>query len=314
MPASGWVAVAARRRIVRILVTGRDGQVARSLVERAAGASGIELVTAGRPELDLAAARTVGAAIAGGEAGHRGLGRRLYGGRPGRGRTRSAPSRSTQTAPARWRRGRRRSAAPPSSISPPTMSFRATSEGEYAETDATDPHGVYGRTKLDGREGGRSGQSAPRHPAHGLGLQPVRQEFRQDHARRWRAQRDHGQGRRRPVGQPDIGARTSPTAFCASPNVSGDGARPDRYGIFHLAGAGATNWAGLAEACVRRQAARWAGRRQASRRSPRRIIRQEPGGPEFAPVLRKALAVYGWRAPDWRDSCRTTVARLVKEA
>jgi dTDP-4-dehydrorhamnose reductase len=38
---------------VRILVTGREGQVARSLVERASG-RGFEIVTLGRPQLDLA--------------------------------------------------------------------------------------------------------------------------------------------------------------------------------------------------------------------------------------------------------------------
>ena len=38
---------------MKVLVTGRDGQLARSLVERSAGREGIELVAVGRPELDL---------------------------------------------------------------------------------------------------------------------------------------------------------------------------------------------------------------------------------------------------------------------
>jgi dTDP-4-dehydrorhamnose reductase len=38
---------------VRVLVTGRHGQVAQSLLERAAGRPGLELIAAGRPETDL---------------------------------------------------------------------------------------------------------------------------------------------------------------------------------------------------------------------------------------------------------------------
>jgi dTDP-4-dehydrorhamnose reductase len=38
---------------MKVLVTGREGQLARSLVERSQGVPGIELVAVGRPELDL---------------------------------------------------------------------------------------------------------------------------------------------------------------------------------------------------------------------------------------------------------------------
>jgi dTDP-4-dehydrorhamnose reductase len=49
---------------MRILVTGRAGQVATALSERAAALPGIELLALGRPELDLERPGTVGAAIA----------------------------------------------------------------------------------------------------------------------------------------------------------------------------------------------------------------------------------------------------------
>src|SRR5687768_4002631 len=49
--------------IVRILVTGREGQVARSLAERATTVADVELITASRPELDLADSGTVASAI-----------------------------------------------------------------------------------------------------------------------------------------------------------------------------------------------------------------------------------------------------------
>jgi dTDP-4-dehydrorhamnose reductase len=48
---------------VKILVTGREGQVARSLAEKAAGMADLELVFAGRPELDLAQVSTIAPAV-----------------------------------------------------------------------------------------------------------------------------------------------------------------------------------------------------------------------------------------------------------
>lgn len=49
---------------MRILVTGRQGQLVRSLAERAEGRTGFELVVAGRPELDLERPGSAGAIIA----------------------------------------------------------------------------------------------------------------------------------------------------------------------------------------------------------------------------------------------------------
>lgn len=48
---------------MRVVVTGREGQVARSLIERAAMHPSIEIIAIGRPELDLARPDTVFDAI-----------------------------------------------------------------------------------------------------------------------------------------------------------------------------------------------------------------------------------------------------------
>lgn len=48
---------------MRVLITGREGQLARSLLVRGAGAPGIELVALGRPELDLERPETIEPAI-----------------------------------------------------------------------------------------------------------------------------------------------------------------------------------------------------------------------------------------------------------
>ncbi|RVC99251.1 NAD(P)-dependent oxidoreductase, partial [Mesorhizobium sp. M2A.F.Ca.ET.029.05.1.1] len=44
---------------MRLAVTGREGQVAASLVEAARGRDGVEVVAVGRPGLDLAQPDTV---------------------------------------------------------------------------------------------------------------------------------------------------------------------------------------------------------------------------------------------------------------
>ncbi|RVB22890.1 NAD(P)-dependent oxidoreductase, partial [Mesorhizobium sp. M7A.F.Ca.CA.002.10.1.1] len=44
---------------MRLVVTGRDGQVAASLLEAAQAAAGVEVIAIGRPQLDLARPDTV---------------------------------------------------------------------------------------------------------------------------------------------------------------------------------------------------------------------------------------------------------------
>lgn len=48
---------------MRVLITGREGQVVRSLLERGADVPGLELIAVGRPELDLLAPGSAAAAV-----------------------------------------------------------------------------------------------------------------------------------------------------------------------------------------------------------------------------------------------------------
>ncbi len=88
----------------------------------------------------------------------------------------------------------------------------------------------------------------------------------------------------------------------------------DRYGVFHIAGTGSISWSGFAEHIF--------------------AVSREAGGPtaEVTPIATsdypakakrplnsrlstdKLHRVYGWRAPDWRNSCAAVVRRLVSEA
>src|SRR4051794_3117584 len=49
---------------MRLLVTGREGQLVRSLLERGQGEAGLEIVALGRPELDLEQPGSAEAAVA----------------------------------------------------------------------------------------------------------------------------------------------------------------------------------------------------------------------------------------------------------
>jgi dTDP-4-dehydrorhamnose reductase len=133
---------------LRILVTGREGQVARSLIERSAALPDIELVAVGRPGLDLADPRSVMASIAAA-------------------RPDIVVSAAAYTAVDRAEdepdlayainaEGAGAVAAAAAHVGASVIHlstdyvFSGEAEIPYVETDATDPQSVYGRTKLAG--------------------------------------------------------------------------------------------------------------------------------------------------------------------
>jgi dTDP-4-dehydrorhamnose reductase len=87
----------------------------------------------------------------------------------------------------------------------------------------------------------------------------------------------------------------------------------DKFGTFHLAGSGATSWAGFAENIFLES--RSAGGPVATvRRIATADYPTKAGRPANSQLSTQKLArVYGWRAPDWRLSCADVVRRLVQE-
>ncbi len=133
---------------MKVLVTGKEGQLVRSLVERAKNKSGIEIMALGRPELDLEVAGSAADAV-----------RKL---RPDVVMNAAAytavdqaedePERAFRVnaeAAGELAAAARAAGAPIIQISTDYV-FDGTAEGAYDEEASPNPLGVYGRSKLEG--------------------------------------------------------------------------------------------------------------------------------------------------------------------
>ncbi len=294
---------------MRIVVTGKDGQVVRSLVERGALHTDIEIVALGRPELDLSDPFTVTSAIA-----------------------RAAPdlvvSAAAYTAvdqaedePELARAinvaGAKAVARMASDLGVPVVHlstdyvFSGDGTEPYRETDKTGPHGVYAQSKLDGEIA--VANANPRHII--LRTAWVYSPFGKNFLKtmlQLAGSRDSVSVVSDQWGNPTSALDIADAIITVAKQLRADPAIAP-YGIYHLAGTGSINWSGFARAIF-----------AASR---------ENGGP-FADVVDissadyptkarrplnsrlstdKFFNVFGWRAPDWQDSMRKTVARLLAD-
>lgn len=135
---------------MKLLVTGREGQLVRSLVEKATAIAGIELLTAARPEADLERAGRVASAIRA-AAPDVVINAAAY-----------TSVDQAEEEPELARRvnadsaGEAAEAAAALGIPIVQLStdyvFDGSGEGAYAEDAPTAPINVYGRTKLEGEE------------------------------------------------------------------------------------------------------------------------------------------------------------------
>ena len=291
---------------MKALVTGRHGQLARSLGERSANHPSIELEFAGRPEIDLAVEGSAAAAIA-----------RL---RPNVVINAAAYTAVDQAEdePALAMRinaqGAREVAEAADSIGAPIIQvstdyvFDGTSERAYREDDETGPISVYGASKLRGEEAAR--EANPRHlivrtswVVSPFGRNFVRTMIEAARSREVLNVVDDQRGR--PTSALDLAdALLAILDRWAAGDMVGQGR------TYHVANAGEASWFELAreimDECRRIGAPAAEVRPIASSEWPTKAERPRNSVLDCSRFEEE----FRWEMPDWRPSVRAIVRRL----
>ena len=295
---------------MRIVVTGREGQVARSLVEKGT-AAGHEIVVVGRPELDLvgdddriaAAIEVATPDVVVSAAAYTQV---------------DKAESERELAFAINEGGARAVARAAHSLGVPLIHlstdyvFDGSKPSPYVEDDATGPACVYGASKLAGEEAVRSEHvnSAVLRTAwvySPFGANFVRTMLRvageRDEVRVVADQR----------GNPTSALDIADGILAVAGNLLGNPASGLR-GTFHMTAAGEATWADFAEAIFG-----FSVERSGPAAAVRRIGTADYPTPASRPAnsrldSSKLAEVHGVRLPDWRASLKEVVTRLLQQA
>jgi dTDP-4-dehydrorhamnose reductase len=291
---------------VRLAVTGREGQVAASLIEAARGRDDIEVVAVGRPALDLARPDTVFAA--------------LEAARPDVVVSAAAYTAVDQaedekdlafavnaTGAGKVAEAAARLGVPVIHLSTDYV-FDGAKDGAYVETDATAPLGVYGASKLAGEQAVAAAN--PRHLI--LRTAWVYSPFGRNFVKtmlRLAGDRDEISVVADQWGSPTSALDIADAILHAAARVVGD-RNFTAFGIYHLAGTGETNWSGFARHILDTSKAlggsRATVREIATSDYPTRARR--PANSRLSSA--KFAGVFGWQAPEWGVAIHEVVERL----
>ena len=293
---------------MRFVVTGREGQVVRSLVERGSSA-GHEIIALGRPELDLtgdpdaivSAIKSARPDIVVSAAAYTAVDK-----------AESEPDLAFLVNEG----GARAVARAASELRVPLIHlstdyvFDGSKASPYVEDDATAPTGVYGASKLAGEQAvlAEHGDSAILRTA--WVYSPFGANFVRTMLRLAR-DRDEVAVVADQRGNPTSGLDNADGVLAVAANlVAGD--NPAQRGIFHLAGEGEANWAEFAEAIF--AASAQAGGPTAEVNP---ITTADYATPAKRPAnsrldTAKLAKVHGVRLPLWRTSVNEVVGRLLQ--
>lgn len=290
---------------MRLVVTGRDGQVAASLLEAGQAAAGVEVIAIGRPQLDLARPDTVIEAIAAAKpdivvsaAAYTAVDQ-----------AEDEPDLAFAVNAA----GAGKVAQAASRLGVPVIHlstdyvFDGTKDAAYVETDATAPRSVYGASKLAGEQAVASAN--PHHLI--LRTAWVYSPFGKNFVKtmlRLAADRDEIAVVADQWGNPTSALDIADAILHAAARLH-EGAGTS--GIYHLAGTGEANWSGFARHILdtsRVLGGPWARVRDiATMDYPTKARR--PANSRLSSA--KFAAAFGWNAPDWRQSTEAVVRRLL---
>ncbi|WP_434721746.1 dTDP-4-dehydrorhamnose reductase [Mesorhizobium sp. RIZ17] len=291
---------------MRLAVTGREGQVAASLVETARGSNGLEVVAVGRPELDLARPDTVFAAL---EAARPDIvvSAAAYTAVDQAEDEKELAFAVNATGAGKVAEAAARLGVPVIHLSTDYV-FDGTKDGAYVETDPTAPLGVYGASKLAGEEAVAAAN--PRHLI--LRTAWVYSPFGNNFVKtmlRLAASRDEISVVADQWGNPTSALDIAEAILHAAARLQAD-RNFAAFGVYHLAGGGETNWSGFARHIL--DTSRAFGGPHASVRDiatadyPTKARRPQNSRLSSA----KFEGVFGWKAPGWRVSVESVVRRL----
>lgn len=295
---------------MRILVTGRQGQLVRSLQEQSARLPDVELLTVGRPKVDLTEPGALRAAILA-EAPDLVVNAAAYTAVDQAENEPELARRINADAAAEAAEAARAVGVPIIQVSTDYV-FDGDASAPIDETRPTAPINVYGATKLAGEEAVRA--SNPDHLLLRTAwvISPFGRNF---------VSTMLGAARSRPELTVVSDQRGSPTsaldladAILHAANQLGGGGSNLLGQTFHLAGNGEASWFELAQAIM--EEARAAG-------LPAAQVRPIPSSDWPTPARRPAYSILdsrrfaqasGFTMPHWRSSLRPIVARLAAGA
>jgi dTDP-4-dehydrorhamnose reductase len=292
---------------MRIAVTGRHGQLALSLLERASLHADLEVVALGRPGLDLALPETVAPALAS-AAPDAVVSAAAYTGV-------DAAEDDRETAFAVNSRGAAAVAAGAAALDIPVIHlstdyvFDGSKSSPYLESDAPHPLGVYGESKLRGEEMVASANSRYLILRTAWVYAPFGHNFVATMLK-LALTRDEVAVVSDQWGCPSSALDLADGVIAATRALVAGSAPP---GVYHLAGSGETNWSGFAREVFelsRAQGGPFARVREIpSAEYPHKAHR--PANSRLD--CRRFAAAFDWRMPEWQVSLATVVRRLVAE-
>lgn len=294
---------------MRLLVTGRNGQVTRALVERGTAGDGIVVIPVGRPDLDLAAPGDVSALfrrhapdVVVSAAAHTAV---------------DQAETEPDLAFATNRDGAGAVAAAAATLGVPVVHlstdyvFDGSKAAPYTEDDPTAPVNVYGRSKLAGEQAVALSQpdhailrTAWVYAAEGKNFVRTMLRLAQGREEIGVVADQHGT----PTYAPDL----AEAVIAVARNLVGRPRDPALRGLFNVSGSGETTWAGFAEEIFRQSAARG---------GPHARVHPIAAADYPTPAARPANSrldcsqlarAHGIAMPDWREALGRCMDHLAR--
>jgi dTDP-4-dehydrorhamnose reductase len=295
---------------LRIVVTGREGQVVRSLVEHSAFAD-LEVVPIGRPELDLAGpGDQIVAALAGARPDVI-ISAAAYTQVDKAEREREIVFAINERGPRALAKAARELGVPLIHLSTDYV-FDGSKAEPYTEDDQTHPTGVYGASKLAGEQAVISEHRDSAILRTAWVYSPFGSNFVKTMLR-LAGDRDEVSVVADQLGNPTSALDIADGVIGVAANLR---AKSDANlrGVFHMTGAGDANWANFAEAIFAASAdvgGPWAAVRHIKTADYPTAARRPANSRLDA---RKLAAAHGVALPAWRSSLKEVVERLVNAA